>query len=316
MSSGRYSINDVADNMPNYMNAVRPIVEGSGLAHCCFLMLVCVSQMGCVILHGDGENDLIQTSIVSTKADAKSERAFQAGLKHYQAGRIDSAMESFHKSIQINPTHGRSMNNLGLIYFQRHQLAKAATQFDSAIQFLPEDPTPLNNLGMTLEAGGRTDEAIELYRQASLIDPENPKYLGNLVRLQIRMGDESEMVRQQLLQLAMIEDRAEWIQWVQEKLSLDMNPLLDRGGEISDLNQEIKATISSSDSANRVELVELNAPASSREIPKTLPSSDASLQAIPQEIVLPNPDQPALETSRPIFDAFPNPVIIAPLKSQ
>ncbi|TWT82569.1 Tetratricopeptide repeat protein [Planctomycetes bacterium CA13] len=191
---------------------------------------------GCMVFHRNGDTEFVHTSVTTTSdVSPDSLAAFQKGLKSYKAGKCDLATKSFEKAIQLDPTNGRAHNNLGLIWFNKHRLSQAAFHFDSASQLLPEDPTPLNNLGMTLEAGGRTIEAIDLYRQASQLDPSSPLYLGNLVRSKIRMGDQDELTRQQMQDLAMIEYRPRWVRWVQDQLALDLNPMLDRGG--SDLQQ-------------------------------------------------------------------------------
>lgn len=192
--------------------------------------MLCVLQVGCVVFHGADETELIHTSVASSHANSQAEHVFKKGLAQFESGNTERSMSLFERAIALDPTHGRAHNNLGLIQFERRRLAKAANLFHSAIEFLPEDPTPVNNLGMTLEAGGRVDEAIELYRQANMMDPSNPKSLGNLVRLKIRLGEEDELVRQQLMELAMIEHRPQWVRWVQDKLALDLNPMLDRGG--------------------------------------------------------------------------------------
>lgn len=239
---------------------------------------------GCLVFHSTGGSDVVETTVPQSGVSASSDVAFHAGLKHYHKQRFELAEKSFRKAIDLDPTNGRAHNNLGLIYFDQHRLSLAATHFDSAVELLPDDAMPLNNLGMTLEAGGRAVEAIDLYRQASLMDPENPKYLGNLVRTKIRLGDEDEHVRQQLMRLAMIEYRPSWIRWVQDELALHVNPMLDRGG--ADPRFEVDED----------------------DVSQTRPVEAESPTGLPSPVVIPSSGfpAPAMDETPGVFDDVPD----------
>jgi len=160
--------------------------------------------------------------------------AYQQGLNAYRKGNFARAAERFEQVIRLNPSDGAAHNNLGLIFYDERKLVLAAEHFDAAINLLPDDATPLNNLGMTLESGGRVIEALELYDQASFLEPDNPLYLGNALRARIRMGERSELLSEQLEDLAFIETRPEWTSWVDEQLALHRNPSLDRGPAVQE----------------------------------------------------------------------------------
>ena len=177
-------------------------------------------------MHSDGEIVHIERAGIGDGDIAHSE-----AMHAYKKGHVDKAIAKFEKAIQANPDHGAAHNNLGLILYEQRKLAQSADHFDLASQLLPGDPTPLNNLGMTLEAGGRIYEAIPFYEQAHVLAPNHPLYLGNLVRAQIRLGEQDEILLEQLRHLAFIEDRPEWLKWVDEQLAIHLNPLLDRGPE-------------------------------------------------------------------------------------
>lgn len=155
--------------------------------------------------------------------------AYEQAMHAYRKGDVGRAIEKLELSIQLNPKRTAAHNNLGLLYYEQRKLVLAAQHFDIASQLSPSDARPLNNLGMTLEAGGRIMEAISFYEQASTLDPNHPLYLGNWVRARVRIGEDSELLGEQLSHLAFIESRPDWIAWVDEQLAIHRNPMLDRG---------------------------------------------------------------------------------------
>jgi tetratricopeptide (TPR) repeat protein len=94
-------------------------------------------------------------------------------------GRIEEAMEHYHKAIQLNPNYSESLNNLGYALAGKGRFDEAIENYRKAIQINP-DFSALNNLGFALAAQGRFDEAIENYRKAIQINPHSPGTLDNL----------------------------------------------------------------------------------------------------------------------------------------
>ena len=94
-------------------------------------------------------------------------------------GRIEEAMEHYHKAIQLNPNYSESLNNLGYALAGKGRFDEAIENYRKAIQINP-DFSALNNLGFALAAQGRFDEAIENYRKAIQINPNSPGTLDNL----------------------------------------------------------------------------------------------------------------------------------------
>ena len=156
-------------------------------------------------------------------------------------GKSDRALELFERVLNDNPRHGRAYNNAGLIYFEKRKLQLAAAHFSRASELLPNNPTPVNNLGMTLEAGGKVDEALAYYEDAHFLAPKVPLYLGNLLRLRTKLGMIDDLTIQQLQELAFIEDRPDWILWVDRQLALHNNPALDRGPSPTEFNTNRKS---------------------------------------------------------------------------
>jgi tetratricopeptide (TPR) repeat protein len=115
---------------------------------------------------------------------AKNPGAFLAhnnlGLLLRSQGRIEEAMEHYHKAIQINPNFSEAQANIGSVLAAQGRLDEAIEYYRQAIQINPNDPEVLNYLGVTLAAKGRHYEAIENYYKAIQINPNNPQVLNNL----------------------------------------------------------------------------------------------------------------------------------------
>jgi tetratricopeptide (TPR) repeat protein len=175
--------------------------------------------------------------IVSANTESFGSRSYeQKGIRLADKARWAPAAEAFEQAIALDRNNGSAHNNLGLAYYHQRKLALAAAEFELASGLLPEDPAPLNNLGMTLEAAGRGVDSLEYYAQAHELAPDKPLYLGNLVRNRIRLGDRDESIVDQLKHLLFIETRPEWVEWIEDQLVLENNPMLDRGPPPPNLN--------------------------------------------------------------------------------
>jgi tetratricopeptide (TPR) repeat protein len=105
---------------------------------------------------------------------------YNLGILLKNQGRIEEAMEQYHKTIQINPNHYEALNNLGNVLAAKGRLDEAIENYRQAIQINPNYREALNNLGNVLAAKGRFDEAIENYRKAIRINPNYAEALNNL----------------------------------------------------------------------------------------------------------------------------------------
>ncbi len=102
------------------------------------------------------------------------------GLLLKDQGRIEEAMEHYHKALQINPNAAITLDDLGMALIAKGQFDEAIENFRQAIQINPNYAAALDNLGIALAAKGRFDEAIENFRQAIQINPNHCEALNNL----------------------------------------------------------------------------------------------------------------------------------------
>jgi tetratricopeptide (TPR) repeat protein len=102
------------------------------------------------------------------------------GLLLKNQGRIEEAMEHYHKAIQINPNNFEALDNLGFVLAARGRFEEAIENYRKAIQISPNFSDALNSLGAALAAKGRFEEAIECFRKAIQINPNFSDALYNL----------------------------------------------------------------------------------------------------------------------------------------
>lgn len=155
---------------------------------------------------------------VSESGVEQARKATREGVLLVEQQDFGPAEASFKRALRLDETYGPAHNNLGRIYFERGDLKRAAEAYHWAMEFMPGRAEPLNNLGLVFESAGNLDEAIDFYRQAHDLSPDNSEYLANFVRARIRRGDRDEQVRSDLQRLRFLEQRPEWIAWVEQTL--------------------------------------------------------------------------------------------------
>jgi len=148
-------------------------------------------------------------------ARADTERAFRLiEERKYQA-----AEPLLKRAIELDPTYGPALNNLGVVDYHLDRLYEAAWQFQSAIKLMPREPQPQNNLGLVLESAAKPQEAEAAYGRAHELDPRNPEYAGNLARVRIRLDKRDEETRRLLELVVMADSRADWVEWARFNLT-------------------------------------------------------------------------------------------------
>ena len=163
----------------------------------------------------------------------------QAGVRHVHRGDLGKAEAEFKSAIRADEAFGPAHNNLGRVYFHQRDLRLAALSFQRAAELMPDSVEPINNLGLAYETGGRLDEALEMYQSAHGLAPDNPEYLGNLVRLRLRHGERSAVLREELKRLVFIEVRPEWVKWAQYHLAISTNQPKQNSEPVMQQNRDV-----------------------------------------------------------------------------
>jgi tetratricopeptide (TPR) repeat protein len=95
------------------------------------------------------------------------------GQVFFSQGRYGEALQTFDKSIQMNPKYAESWNYKGIVLLLTCKFEEAIKCFDVAIALEPSFATAWNNKGEALYAMGRYDEAIQACDRAIQLDPRS-----------------------------------------------------------------------------------------------------------------------------------------------
>ena len=117
------------------------------------------------------------------------------GLLLKNQGRIEEAIDHYHRAIQIAPNAWDALNDLGVALAAKGQFDEAIEYYRKALQIDPNLFAVQNNLGHALAAEGRFDEAIEYYRKAIQINPNFSDALNNLGNALAAKGQSDEAIK-------------------------------------------------------------------------------------------------------------------------
>ena len=74
-------------------------------------------------------------------------------------GEIDSAIEDYNKTIELNPSLDEVYNNRGVAYYKRGDYQRAIVDYTKTIELNPDDPIAYYNRGETLLHLNKWEEA-------------------------------------------------------------------------------------------------------------------------------------------------------------
>ena len=108
------------------------------------------------------------------------------GFTLYKQGKLDEAIESFEKSLELKPGVLEVHNNLARVFLQQNNQAKAAANLSESLRSEPAQPAVLNNLAWIRATSEDTslfnsEEAVRLAQRAcELSDYQYPLFLKTL----------------------------------------------------------------------------------------------------------------------------------------
>jgi len=122
---------------------------------------------------------------------------FEHGYEEQMAGRIDEAIESYRRSIAIQPSaEAHTFLGWALSHQGRHEDAIAECR--SAIAVDPTFGNPYNDIGAYLIELGREDEAMPWLERAKVAPRYEPRHFPyfNLARIYVRRHKVHEAIRE------------------------------------------------------------------------------------------------------------------------
>lgn len=101
--------------------------------------------------------------------------------------KINEALESFDRALNINPNDHQSLVGRAIAFSHQGRYDESLNAFDKAQEIQPQDPLILVNRGLVLERMGRYNEAIDAYDEALKIQPGFPPAVRSKNQLQQRL---------------------------------------------------------------------------------------------------------------------------------
>jgi tetratricopeptide (TPR) repeat protein len=109
---------------------------------------------------------------------------YNKGMYLQNTGRLDEAIETYQKMIEVDPKSFLSYYNLGYIHLVAYEDFKvAAAYFDTVLSIQPQYVDAIYNKGLCYEEIGDANTSEALYRSALDIDPQHTLSAQGLSRL-------------------------------------------------------------------------------------------------------------------------------------
>jgi len=131
-------------------------------------------------------------------APCASEPRCALGANLAKRGLYDQAIEQYRISLECDPQHLKSMNNLGHALAYKHKYDEAIEVLSQAVKLRPDFASAHANLGNVLTSKGRYDEAVVHFKRALEIDPHHAAaygYWGVAMVNQNRLNEAAEYLK-------------------------------------------------------------------------------------------------------------------------
>ena len=122
------------------------------------------------------------------KQNADLDRAFQAAVAQYNAGKFAEAAAGLENLLHEVPDSFEVHELLGMVYASESQNALANQHLDKAVHLKPASAAARVNLATNLVRMGKLTDAQEQLRKAVSLDPRNFDANHNLGEIYVRMG--------------------------------------------------------------------------------------------------------------------------------
>src|SRR3989339_1211706 len=96
----------------------------------------------------------------------KAIQFYNDGLKLFDEGNIESAIESYAKSITFDDSDPDTFNNIGVAYYKLNKIDEALKAFRESINLDPMYARPYNNIGVLYIAKNAFDKAKDSFEKS------------------------------------------------------------------------------------------------------------------------------------------------------
>lgn len=106
-------------------------------------------------------------------SSADAERALEEGVRAYQAGHIDEAVEHLRRGVQIDPLAYRLHFHLGLLYGKQGKVYDAISELETAVEINGKHFPAVKNLAILYQKAGFRNKAAETWERALGMAPDD-----------------------------------------------------------------------------------------------------------------------------------------------
>jgi tetratricopeptide (TPR) repeat protein len=106
-----------------------------------------------------------------------------SGDRLYESGRMEEAVQEFHRALALDAHNVNVRNSLGVCYAQMGKFAEAVDEFSRVIELEPNDFMSQYNLGCALLSLKREEEAERALSQAAALEPDNATVYFQLAKM-------------------------------------------------------------------------------------------------------------------------------------
>ncbi len=110
--------------------------------------------------------------------DAKAH--YELGVQYIELGLIDKCIESFRRSLELDPKQPKALCDLGVALERGGHLQEAADHYGRALKLDPGNAQAILNLGSAYAGLGKMEEASRLFERMLQISPGDPVALNNV----------------------------------------------------------------------------------------------------------------------------------------
>ncbi len=117
------------------------------------------------LLGKNDEGNLLMEQALLVKPDF-AEAHFLLANGYQRTGQIERAIESYQKTVDLQPGHAQAYSNLGLTLLDANELKEAEAALRMALSLAPDKLQTRVHLGTVLKQSGRLEEAVVEFQQA------------------------------------------------------------------------------------------------------------------------------------------------------
>lgn len=177
------------------------------------------------------ENKISTSTNLSSKEERALKNHFFDGLKEKALGNNESAIELFHKCIEIDAKHAASYNEMSVLYDRDDNYILALNQSEKAVQYNPNNKWYLLQLALMQKKSLKYEDALISYEKLVELDPKNLDFLISL--------SEAYMYNSKPEKAAEVFDKIENITGKNEEITIQKHRLYLQAGKTDKAIAEI-----------------------------------------------------------------------------